>query len=228
MSRCPIAVVLQSGGIDAMAMAWWVAKEVAPERAFGFFFDLGLPSTSKERQVVEESCRDLGWTFVEVDLGWWRRLFATSLPEAERAPARVAALLRERQSSTIGVVASGLLIGATFAELIGGSDLFHALNREDVARYVHAREVFAGIADLLSLRDPAQPFHVHAPWLERTSDEVLAEAVRLGAPVERAWSCPQAGDLHCGICSACLGRKERFRRFQERHPSFSDPTRYSR
>src|SRR6185295_3315440 len=49
-----------------------------------------------------------------------------------------------RQSSTIGIVASGLLVGATFTELIGGSDLFHALNREDVARYVHAREVFAG------------------------------------------------------------------------------------
>jgi 7-cyano-7-deazaguanine synthase len=223
-----LAVVLQSGGIDAMALAYWVAREVHPGRACGFFFDLGLRSSARQRAVVRRTCEALGWGFVEADLAWWRTLLASTLPEAERTPERLAALFRERQGSTVGMVASGVLISATFAELSGGSDLFHALNQEDVARYPHAREVFGAIAGILSLRDPRQPFRVHTPWLERTSDEVLEEAIRLGAPVGETWSCPLDEHLHCGACSACAARKERFRRLGQRHPQLRDPTSYAR
>jgi len=222
-----IAVVLLSGGIDAMALAYWVAREVRASQAFGFFFDLGLASSARQQEVVRETCHALGWSFVAADLAWWRQLIAATLPEAERTPENLAAIFRRRQGATVGMVASGILIGATFTELAGGSDLFHALNREDVARYPHAREVFAAIAGILSLRDPRQPFRVHTPWLDRTGDEVLAEAIRLGAPVANTWSCPLDGRLHCGACSACQGRKERFRRLQERHPDCHDPTLYA-
>jgi 7-cyano-7-deazaguanine synthase len=220
------AVILHSGGIDAMALAYRVAREGRHGAVHGLHFDLGLPASAGERRAAEECCRALGFSFAAADLSWWRRLLAESLPAGERAPERVAAVFRARQAGAVGTVAAGILIGAAYAELQGGAHLYHALNRDDLPRYPYAPPVFTAVAGLLSLT--GRPFLVHAPWLATGADEVLAEAVRLGAPVERAWSCTAAGDLHCGDCAACRGRRERFRRYAERHPGFCDRTRYAR
>ena len=48
-------------------------------------------------------------------------------------------------------------------------------------------------------------------------------AKKMGSPLEKTWSCYEKGNIHCGQCLPCLGRKDAFKK-----ASLEDPTKYKR
>jgi 7-cyano-7-deazaguanine synthase len=63
---------------------------------------------------------------------------------------------------------------------------------------------------------------VEAPFQGWTKGEVVALAVRLGAPLDLTWSCYAGGDVHCGRCGTCTERREAFT-----DAGVPDPTTYA-
>ncbi|WP_047871976.1 7-cyano-7-deazaguanine synthase QueC [Nocardiopsis sp. RV163] len=62
---------------------------------------------------------------------------------------------------------------------------------------------------------------VEAPFMTWSKADIARHGVRLGAPLERSWSCYKGGDVHCGTCGTCYERREAF------HESgLPDPTEY--
>ena len=48
------------------------------------------------------------------------------------------------------------------------------------------------------------------PFIGRSKAEIVSAGSIVEVPFELTWSCYKGGDLHCGICRACKGRKSAF------------------
>lgn len=110
-----------------------------------------------------------------------------------------------------GVVFAGRnLVLAAHAVATAAAEGFGAVavgcNASDWDRFPDCRPAFwKALQDAAAAYDVA----VKAPLLRMDKAEVVAEAKRLGVPIDATWSCydPQAGKP-CGVCLACRTRTE--------------------
>lgn len=121
-----------------------------------------------------------------------------------------------------------------FAETAGANDIFMGVNALDYSGYPDCRpEYIAAFETVMNLAtkrgvEGQNPFALHAPLIDMTKAEIIAEGTALGVDYGMTMSCydPVAGDddigLHCGACDACLIRQKGFR-----EAGVPDPTRYA-
>ncbi|WNI18831.1 7-cyano-7-deazaguanine synthase QueC [Actinacidiphila sp. ITFR-21] len=62
---------------------------------------------------------------------------------------------------------------------------------------------------------------VQAPFMDWSKADIATHGTRLGAPLERSWSCYKGGEVHCGVCGTCYERREAFQL-----AGLTDPTEY--
>lgn len=89
--------------------------------------------------------------------------------------------------------------------------------------YPDCRPVFVEAVDRLAqvANEGFSAPHVEAPFLTWTKTEIAAYGTRLGAPLDKSWSCYRGGEIHCGTCGTCYERRESFR-----DAMVTDPTNY--
>lgn len=46
------------------------------------------------------------------------------------------------------------------------------------------------------------------PFVRMTKLDVTRQALQLGVPIGETWTCYRGGETPCGICVACVGRRE--------------------
>ena len=121
-----------------------------------------------------------------------------------------------------------LSLALAWAEVLGAHDLFVGVNAVDYSGYPDCRpEYIAAFERLANLATKAgvegNPFHVHAPLIELTKAQIIAEGTRLGVDYGLTVSCYQADaeGRACGHCDSCRFRAEGFRQ-----AGVPDPTRY--
>jgi 7-cyano-7-deazaguanine synthase len=81
------------------------------------------------------------------------------------------------------------------AEQVGATDVVIGCNADDAADYPDCRFAFLGAWGELSR------IRVNAPLIRMTKRQVVAEARRLGVPIDRTVSCYRG--TGCGECNAC-------------------------
>lgn len=54
------------------------------------------------------------------------------------------------------------------------------------------------------------PVKIMTPLIAMTKAEIVAEAIRTGAPIELTWSCYAGGSTPCGLCDSCNLRARGF------------------
>ena len=115
------------------------------------------------------------------------------------------------------------------AEATGASDIFIGINALDYSGYpdcrpefVRAFEEMARLATMAGVEGLA--FRVHAPMMDMTKADIVAEATRLGIDPGLSWSCydPTPEGAHCGLCDSCRLRSKGFA-----DAGIADPTRYA-
>lgn len=62
---------------------------------------------------------------------------------------------------------------------------------------------------------------LYAPFIDKTKTDIAAVGGDLGVPYEMTWTCYEGKDVHCGKCGSCTERKEAFR-----DSGVPDPTEY--
>jgi 7-cyano-7-deazaguanine synthase len=123
-----------------------------------------------------------------------------------------------------------ILLGLSlaWAETIGASDLFIGVNVLDASGYPDCRpafvEAFERLANVATRAGVSgAEIRVHAPLIEWTKAEIIAEGTRLGIDYSLTHSCYDPVDgLACGSCDACQLRAKGFR-----DAGLADPTRYA-
>jgi len=122
-----------------------------------------------------------------------------------------------------------LSLALGWAEVLGAQDLFVGVNAVDYSGYPDCRpEYIAAFERLANLATKAgvegHPFHIHAPLIELSKAQIIAEGTRLGVDYSLTVSCyrADADGRACGHCDSCRFRAEGFRQ-----AGIADPTRYA-
>lgn len=121
-----------------------------------------------------------------------------------------------------------LSLALGWAEVLGARDIFVGVNAVDYSGYPDCRpafiEAFEKMANLATKAGvEGDNFHIHAPLIDLTKGEIIAEGVRLGVDYGLTISCYQADDQGraCGVCDSCRLRAQGFA-----DAGVADPTPY--
>ena len=121
-----------------------------------------------------------------------------------------------------------LSLALTWAEVLGAQDIFVGVNAVDYSGYpdcrpefIRAFEALANLATKAAVE--GLPLRVHAPLIDMSKAQIIAQGVRLGVDYGLTVSCYQADEAGsaCGVCDSCRLRRDGFAA-----AGHTDPTKY--
>lgn len=121
-----------------------------------------------------------------------------------------------------------LSLALAWAEVLGAQDIFVGVNAVDYSGYpdcrpefIRAFEALANLATKAAVE--GLPLRVHAPLIDMSKAQIIAQGVRLGVDYGLTVSCYQADEAGsaCGVCDACRLRRDGFAA-----AGHTDPTKY--
>lgn len=206
MPASPIAVALLSGGLDS-ATAAALARE-AGWRVIGLSFDYGQRHR-RELQAAATLARALELEehrTIAVDLAAWGGSALTDSRIAIPSGGVEAGVIPPTYVPGRNTVF--IAIGLSLAEARGAERLVLGVNAVDYSGYPDCRPdylaAFQTLADLATRagREGRGP-QLWAPLVQWSKTRIVAEALRLGVPINTTWSCYSGGDSPCGRCDSC-------------------------
>jgi 7-cyano-7-deazaguanine synthase len=222
------AVVLLSGGLDS-ATTLAIAKEEGYE-VFALSFRYGQRHEIEivSAQQVAKSFGVSEHRVIEIDL---RGFGGSALTDAIDVPKN-----RGQDEMAGGIPVTYvparntifLSYALAWAEVSSARDIFIGVNALDYSGYPDCRpEFITQFEKLAQLATKAgvegTGYHIHAPLIAMTKEQIIREGVKLGVQFSLTTSCydPAPDGRACGECASCFLRAKGFR-----EAGVSDPTRY--
>ena len=106
-----------------------------------------------------------------------------------------------------------IAIGLSLAEARGASQLILGINAMDYSGYPDCRpdylDTYQDLANLASKTGrQGHGTKLWAPLINWNKKEIANEALRLGLPIEKTWSCYAGEKMPCGKCDSCRIRNK--------------------
>ena len=200
------AVALLSGGLDS-ATAAALALE-AGHRVIGLSFDYGQRHR-RELEAATAVAQELGLAehhTIAVNLAAWGGSALTDPRIAVPSGGVEAGVVPSTYVPGRNTVF--IALGLSLAEARGAERLVLGVNAVDYSGYPDCRpdylEAFQTLADLATRagREGHGP-QLWAPLVAWSKTEIVRQALRLGVPIARTWSCYSGGSEPCGVCDSC-------------------------
>ena len=229
------AIALLSGGLDS-ATAAALALERG-DRVIGLSFDYGQRHR-RELAAAAELASVLGLAEhhrVAVNLAAWGGSSLTdpsvALPVDGLQPDLIPSTYVPGRNTVF------IAIGLSLAEARGAERLVLGVNAVDYSGYPDCRPdylaAFQSLAELASRAGrEGRGARLWAPLIQLSKVDIVREALRLGVPIDRTWSCYSGGEHPCGVCDSCrirdaalrdAGRPDLACRFSEPGAGRQDP-----
>lgn len=197
------ALIICSGGLDSVTAATWMKKVEGCDITLVHFL-YSCRAEEAEKRAIVDVARELECDYRFEDLSWLGKLGGSNLTDrsleiaegelgAESAdswvPNRNAVMMSMAGSLCdrfgFGIVTIGNNLEESSAYCDNSTSFYHKMD-----------EVFnLGTLSRPIIRDPLRQFSKH---------EIVREAIRIGAPIHRSYSCYHSGPLHCNSCGPCL------------------------
>ena len=199
-------IALLSGGLDS-ATAAALAVE-AGQKVIGLSFDYGQRHR-KELQAADALAAHMGLSehhVISVNLGSWGGSSLTDLTQTVPSEGVVDGVIPNTYVPGRNTVF--IAIGLSLAEARNANQLVLGVNAMDYSGYPDCRpdylKAYQTLADLANKAGrEGHGIQLWAPLIDWNKKQIVQEALRLGVPIEKTWSCYSGGDHACGICDSC-------------------------
>lgn len=217
------AVVVCSGGIDSVTLAYHVAQTVRPYNLALISFDYGQKH-AKELLYAEAIAERLGAAWHFVDLTSVTPLLTSALtttgaviPEGHYADENMKATVVPNRNAIMLSIAFGL------AASMGAEAVYAGFHAGDHPIYPDCRAEFANAFETMEriALEGIASVSLITPFIASTKANIVSHGHQLEVPFVDTWSCYVGGELHCGKCGTCVERKIAFR-----DAGVIDPTMY--
>jgi 7-cyano-7-deazaguanine synthase len=211
--RC---VVILSGGPDSVATAYWAKNRGFEVHAVTFNYG---QRAQVEIERAKAIASELGVEHKIIDLSGLRSIYegVTSLVD------RGMEVTSEFTTPIIVPFRNGVFIAVTvaYAYSIGAHHIFYGAHASDELFYPDCRREFYEAFQEAARMGTEKPFVITSPFQDASKADIIREAVGLGVPLDKTWSCYLEGPIHCGVCESCLNRRRAFL-----EAGVPDPTEY--
>lgn len=217
------AVCVMSGGMDSTLAAYMMKKQ--GHEIVAIHFNYRQRTQTKELSAFRAIAERLGCEQrYEIDLDFFAQIGASALTD-----------------NTIDVPTGGiepgvpvtyvpfrngifLSIATAIAEKEGAGTIAIGVVEEDSSGYPDCREAYISAMERavnLGTKDETA-LRIAMPLVHLKKEQIVAEALRHGVPLELTWSCYQNENEACGVCDSCRLRLKGFEIAGE-----SDPIEYA-
>jgi Predicted PP-loop superfamily ATPase len=192
-------MLLASGGLDSTTVAFALHAEGA--EVWPLFFDYG------------QHCVETEWTrlndVLPSDMKRPERVNISDLFRGSRSRLIVEANLWEDnvQDDDLYIPYRTLLFyaaAAARAQTLGILEVYTGFINSNHAKEIDCTAEFMNKLDALT--DAIGPVRFRSPFRYSSKTEVAQEAIRLGVPIGRTFSCQASSKLPCGACPNCVER----------------------
>ncbi len=206
------AVCLMSGGMDSTTLAY-VAKDMGYD-ILAVHMNYGQRTQRKELACARRVAERLDAVdFVEISLDYFTKFGASSLTDMS-IPVEEGTLGRTDHPNTYVPFRNANLISiaTSYCESRDGDAIFIGVQSGDHIGYPDCTPQFiAAMQDVISVGTQTEKeIRLLTPFVSMNKTDILREGLRLGVPYEDTWSCYDAEDAACGVCSSCLSRMKAF------------------
>lgn len=204
-------LVICSGGLDSVTLAYKVAKEHTLSRLVSFDYgqrhkkELSFAAFHAKRLGVPHSIIDISNVGAELS-GSALTDDAVAVPDGHYAEVSMKMTVVPNRNAIMLSIAYGMAaaekLNAVATAVHGGDHFIYPDCRPDFidAFATMQNHALEGVAEL----------QLYTPYLDKTKADIAADAAALDVPVEDTWSCYKGGDIHCGRCGTCVERREAF------------------
>lgn len=199
------ALIVLSGGMDSVTML----HEYADEIAIAVYFDYGSNHSARERECAQLHAAQLGIRFVEIDLGFIKEHFSSSLLKgAEAIPD--SSYATDNMLSTVVPLRNGIMltIAAGLAESNHLDTVMIANHGGDHDIYPDCRPKFIDAMNAAIKAGTYAGITLSAPYTMLTKTNIALRGKALGIDYSTTYSCYRGGIRHCGRCATCRERRE--------------------
>jgi 7-cyano-7-deazaguanine synthase len=202
----PKAIVLLSGGLDSATGAALAREEGLS--VIGLSFDYGQRHRRELKAAADlaNALELVEHLTISVDFSAWGGSSLTDLKQS----LPVEGVLDQGIPSTYvpGRNTVFIALALSLAEARGAERIILGFNAVDYSGYPDCRpdylKAYQELAQLASKagREGRAP-QLWAPLVQWNKARIVHEALRLGVPIERTWSCYAGGEYPCGVCDSC-------------------------
>jgi 7-cyano-7-deazaguanine synthase len=214
-------VVVCSGGMDSVTLAYLVKKERELSRLVSF--DYGQRH-KKELEFAALTAEDLGVPHNIIDISTIAQFLKGSaltdnvdVPDGHYAEETMRATVVPNRNAIMLTIAFGVAAGedasAVAAAVHAGDHFVYPDCRPEFVDAFRAMQNCAleGMWDVDLL----------TPFVNQTKADIARMGGELGVPFDKTWSCYKGREIHCGRCGTCVERQEALH-----IADVSDPTEY--
>lgn len=206
------AIVLLSGGMDSTLTATIALRE--SEKVAALHLNYRHRTERRELRAFQEVCNALEISErLIVDIEFLRTIGGSSLTDRSIDVTNANLAATEIPSSYVPFRNGNFLsIATSWAEVIGANAIYIGAVEEDSSGYPDCRRTFFDAFErAIELgTKPETQIRIVTPIIHFRKSEIVRESLRLGAPIERTWSCYQSEDVACGVCDSCALRLRGF------------------
>lgn len=203
-------LIICSGGLDSVTLAYKVAKEHALAGLISF--DYGQRH-KKELDFARLCAETLGTEHSIIDISEVGRFLSGSaltddvdVPDGHYAEESMKITVVPNRNAIMLSIAYGV------ASSRGANAVATAVHGGDHFIYPDCRPAFTQSFETMQKHalDGMSDISLFTPFIALSKADIVKEGAALGVPFAETWSCYKGAEVHCGRCGTCVERREAF------------------
>ncbi len=206
MTHKPIAIVLLSGGLDSATSAAIAIDQGYEVIALSLRYGQRHQRELEAAKTIADSLEITQHYIIDVNMAQWGGSSLTdkslSLPQSGVDPALIPSTYVPGRNTVF------IALALSLAEAKGAQAIYLGINAVDYSgypdcrpEYLQAYQTLANLSSKAGIEGKAP--QLVAPLITKTKVDIIKDAIKLGVPVSKTWSCYQGDEEPCGLCDSC-------------------------